>query len=79
VTVSVQFLWFAVVLVGFTVGFVSYWIGMDKSGRQAFYYRQLYQKERARRVLAEQRADEQNYPLSAWNNNRVSGESYSPE
>jgi len=67
-TVSMQFLWFAMVVVGFGVGFVSYWIGMDKSSKKAFFYRQLYTDERARRVLAEQRADDENYPRSVWNN-----------
>lgn len=67
-TVSVQFLWFAIVLVGFTVGFIAYWIGTDRGSRETFFYKQLYQDERSRRILAEQREAETTYPRSVWNN-----------
>jgi hypothetical protein len=74
-TVSVQFLWFVVILVGFTVGFVSYWVGMDKGSKESFEWRTRFEEERARRVLAEQRERDASYPRSAWNNFKVAGES----
>jgi len=74
-TVSMQFLWFAMGVVGFATGFVCYWIGMDKGSKQSFEWRTKYEEERARRVLAEQRERDASYPRSAWNNFKVAGES----
>jgi len=66
-TMSIQFLLFALLVCSLGVGFVSYWAGMDKGSKEAYIWKQRCEEERSRRHLAEQRHSV-DYPPTVWNN-----------